>query len=244
MDAGDGHREAEAVPLPPPFLPFPTGERGTGRSPPPRRHWSLAALTTFSPPSPHQVNEFLWNKSSNQFFYTTGIGTVEVLRYPQLDTLHSLPGHPASIYCITSDPTGSTFAVGGADALISVWDMKEMACMRTLPQKDPVRAVSFSHDGAFLASSGDDTYIDITHVASGASVRSIQCVECVNCVAFSPKQMLLAYVGEETQGSTGRAAAAPSTRRETGAVVKVLGFPPEAGGGGGGGGNRDERAFR
>lgn len=55
---------------------------------------------------PFEVNEISWNNDGNLFFLTTGIGTVEVLKYPDLKTIMKLQAHTANIYCIDFDPTG------------------------------------------------------------------------------------------------------------------------------------------
>ena len=60
------------------------------------------------------------------------------------------------------------FAVGSADALVSLWDVNELACLRTLSRLDwPIRSVSFSYDGKLLASASEDLFIDIGHVETG-----------------------------------------------------------------------------
>jgi THO complex subunit 3 len=54
----------------------------------------------------YEVNEIAWNTTGELFFLTTGNGTVEVLEYPSLQTLHTLVAHTAGCYCIAIDPTG------------------------------------------------------------------------------------------------------------------------------------------
>ena len=45
--------------------------------------------------------------------------------------LHVLQAHPANCLCIEFDPSGKYFAVGSADALVSLWDVNELACIKT-----------------------------------------------------------------------------------------------------------------
>lgn len=51
--------------------------------------------------------------------------------YPELTTVHVIQAHPANCICIEFDPTGQYFATGSADALVSLWDADEIACLRT-----------------------------------------------------------------------------------------------------------------
>ena len=61
-------------------------------------------------------------------------------------------------------------ASGGSDALVSLWDMEEVICLRTFCRPDQsVRAMSFSSDGAWLAYVSEDGYgtIDVVGTATG-----------------------------------------------------------------------------
>lgn len=43
-------------------------------------------------------------------------------------------------------------AVGGADAVVSIWDARELLSARAITRLEwPIRSVSFSHDGLLLA---------------------------------------------------------------------------------------------
>ena len=47
-----------------------------------------------------------WNKAGDEFFLTTGLGTIEVMRYPGTDIERSLLAHTAGVYCIAFSPDG------------------------------------------------------------------------------------------------------------------------------------------
>ncbi len=52
--------------------------------------------------------------------------------------------------------------MGSADALVSLWDLKEFVSVRTFGNLEwPVRTLSFSYDGQFIASASEDLAIDI-----------------------------------------------------------------------------------
>ena len=51
--------------------------------------------------------------------------------YPDLKLQYVLNAHPANCICIEFDPTGTYFATGSADALVSLWDVDQLVCVRT-----------------------------------------------------------------------------------------------------------------
>mmetsp|Transcript_12786 Transcript_12786/g.21732 ORF Transcript_12786/g.21732 Transcript_12786/m.21732 type:complete len:296 (-) Transcript_12786:288-1175(-) len=109
---------------------------------------------------PFEVNEISWNEAGNLFFLCTGNGSVEILRYPELKTTRSLKGHSAIVYALAL--SDKYLAVGSADALVSIWSLDEFVCVRTLSKLEwPVRTISFSHNGQYLASGSEDLVLDI-----------------------------------------------------------------------------------
>lgn len=83
-----------------------------------------------------EINEIMWNKTSDQMFLTSGQGSIHVLNYPNLEVLTVLKAHPATCICIDFDQSGKYFAVGSADALTSIWDSEELTCLRVLSRLD------------------------------------------------------------------------------------------------------------
>ncbi|CAA7062618.1 unnamed protein product [Microthlaspi erraticum] len=146
----------------------------------------------------YEVNEIAWNMSGDQFFLTTGLGTVEVLAYPSLKPLDTLTAHTAGCYCIATDPKGRYFAVGSADSLVSLWDMSDMLCLRTFTKlESPVRTISFNHTGEYIASASEDLFIDIANVQTGRTVHQVPCRAAMNSVEWNPRYNLLAYAGDD-----------------------------------------------
>lgn len=126
------------------------------------------------------VNQLTWNKSSELIFLTTGLGTVEILSAPDLQVVHSFQAHLTTCSCIHLEPHGQYalfikgipahflpryLAVGGTDAIVSVWEVNEFSCVRTFAKLDlPVRAVCFSFDGKYIAAASEDKVIDIVRI--------------------------------------------------------------------------------
>uniref|UniRef100_A0A1B6GJ84 Uncharacterized protein n=3 Tax=Proconiini TaxID=565685 RepID=A0A1B6GJ84_9HEMI len=166
-----------------------------------------------------EVNEISWNNQSSLFFLTNGQGCIHILSYPELELQHVLKAHPGTCICIEFDPLGRYFATGSADALVSLWDVDELACVRTFSRLDwPVRTISFSHDGQLLASASEDLVIDIAEVETGAKVGDIPVEAATFTVAWHPKMYLLAYACDDKEQY--------DRKRDTG-NLKVFGFPSD-----------------
>jgi len=60
-----------------------------------------------------------------------------------------------------------------------------------------VRSVSFSPDGRFLASGGEDGVVRMWDIESGREVRRMEHGEWVSGVSFSPDGRFLASGGED-----------------------------------------------
>ena len=120
------------------------------------------------------------------------------MKYPSMEAKQTLAAHTAGCYCISFDPTGQYFATGSADSLVSLWDVKDKVCVRTLTRLDwPVRTLSFSHDGRYIASASEDLQIDIAEVATGEAAHSLPVRSAMNSVAWSPTHTLLAFAGDD-----------------------------------------------
>lgn len=110
-------------------------------------------------PQPLQTNQTTFTHSSQPrtLLVTTGDGSVKLLDYPSLTTVHALHAHTSACFCLELSPTGRYLAVGGSDALISLWDTTEWVCRRTLAgMVGAVKQVSFSWDGSYVVGGSDE----------------------------------------------------------------------------------------
>jgi len=132
-----------------------------------------------------------------------------------------LNAHPATCICIEFDRTGKYFAVGSADAMVSIWDATHMACLRTMNRLEwPARTISFSFDGKLLASASEDLMINICHVESGNRVARIPTESPTFTVAFHPRKYLLADACDDKEQYS-------NDRNRDAGIVKVFGFHGE-----------------
>ena len=151
------------------------------------------------------INEFAWDKSSSVLFLTTEQGQIYVINGTKLNNtpLTLLECHTAACYCIAMDPLDRYFATGGADALVCLWNLHEMACIRTFSNlESKLSQISFSHDGAFIATASKDEKVGIFNVESGELVHEIKCKASAHTVAWNPKKHVLAYSSEEHSKSS------------------------------------------
>uniref|UniRef100_U3FFX6 THO complex subunit 3 n=1 Tax=Callithrix jacchus TaxID=9483 RepID=U3FFX6_CALJA len=168
-----------------------------------------------------EVNEISWNNDNNMFFLTNGNGCINILSYPELKPVQSINAHPSNCICIKFDPMGKYFATGSADALVSLWDVDELVCVRCFSRLDwPVRTLSFSHDGKMLASASEDHFIDIAEVETGDKLWEVQCESPTFPVAWHPKRPLLAFACDDKDGKY-------DSSREAG-TVKLFGLPNDS----------------
>nr|WJH19520.1 THO complex subunit 3 [Euglena gracilis] len=145
----------------------------------------------------HEVNEFAWDNSGKYLFMTTELGTVEICSH-ELKRIKAIQAHPSNIYCIEFDKSNRYFAVGSADAIVSLFTLPEMICVRTFTKLEyAVRTISFSHDSSMLTSASEEPLIDISHVQTGDSVHQLDGNAPINAVAWSPRDHILAYAGDE-----------------------------------------------
>jgi len=153
---------------------------------------------------PYQVNDASWNRAGDVFYLTTADGFAEALRFPSLAPMHRMKGHTSSVYAMALDPARDRVAFGGADAMVSVWDTHECVCVGVVARlQAPVRAVSFSHDGAFLAAAGDDDAVDVADAATFARVASAPVRGgSVSSMRWSPTHHVLAFAGEGGGGGS------------------------------------------
>ncbi|CAG8485648.1 16686_t:CDS:2 [Acaulospora morrowiae] len=145
-----------------------------------------------------EINEISWNHDCSMFFLTTGSGAIKMLEWPSLSVVQVLRGHTANCYCLDFDPKQRYVAAGSADATVTLWDIKNGVCVRTFKGLEfPVRTISFSHDGIYLASASEDEYIHVSDVERGGKpVFKIRTQAATNSVAWHPKGYLLAFAGD------------------------------------------------
>lgn len=95
-----------------------------------------------------------------------------------LENIYTLRAHTSSCYTLSLSPKATHLAIGGSDALVTLWDTEDWICSHTLDRiSGPVKSVSFSHDGSYvIAGSDEGGILEVAHVESGEYVHEIKIV--------------------------------------------------------------------
>jgi THO complex subunit 3 len=145
-----------------------------------------------------EVNEMVFSNGSQHLFISVA-GSIRVLSVPGLETLHEVMAHQAPVISVDADPFGRCarwclvairahsrrryLAVGSMDAVVSLWDIEEWACVRAFSRSEcvrlclsracaevlcrhPIRKCHFSCDGEMLAITADENIdlVSMTHM--------------------------------------------------------------------------------
>ena len=140
---------------------------------------------------------------------------VRILDYPSFDILYTLSAHTSSCSSISYSPTGKYLAVGGSDAMISLWDTSDWVCKRTVSNASSgkVSGLSWSWDGRYITSSSEDVGsgggegksegFEIYHAETGDVIQTVPTgVSNVPAVEWHPNRYLLAYT--QVEGTPGK----------------------------------------
>jgi WD40 domain-containing protein len=110
--------------------------------------------------------------------------------------------HPDPVFATAVSPDGAHIASAGAGKPtgIRVWDVntgRKLPMIETSQRS--IRSLTFSRDGAKLASGGFDGTARIFDVATGAELAVAKHDKNVNAVAFDPRGVRLAVAGDDNQ---------------------------------------------
>ncbi|KAI0941360.1 hypothetical protein AcW1_004902 [Taiwanofungus camphoratus] len=123
--------------------------------------------------------------------------TIRILDYPSLTVVHSTPAHVGGCVAAALDPRGRYLASGGHDSIVNMFDLSEWICARTITACDnAINALSFSHDGEFLAIANAGSYIDICATETGVPLHRVPALGSSPTVAWHPSKYVIAYCGQ------------------------------------------------
>lgn len=181
------------------FMAYDRGESAAAGSP---EQWRLTENDAQLPGS-----AAIFNNTGDGIILThTSEHTVRVLDFPSLSVRETPPAHVAGAVCTAIDPRGRYLASGGHDSIVNLFDMQEWICARTITDCDAsINALSFSHDGEFLAIASAAPHIEICGVETGTLLHRVSAPGASSTVSWNPSKHVIAYCGT----ARGREGAAP-----------------------------------
>ncbi|MCJ1273778.1 hypothetical protein MMC21_001571 [Puttea exsequens] len=147
-----------------------------------------------------QTNQVTFNHSTppSHLLLTRGDGSISILGWPSKELLHSVHAHTSSCVCLALSPTARYLAIGGSDAIISLYDTTDWVCRRTLTSLvGAVKSVGFSFDGSFVVGGSDEGgSLEVVHVESGEVVGKVETGGGAGVVAWHPGRYWIAFAGD------------------------------------------------
>lgn len=126
--------------------------------------------------------------------YSTSLNAVKVL--PWAETNGQV--QPINIRDIAFSPDSQHLAAIAQDAsVVKVWSVSSGTMLHQLVGSAVVRQVSFSPDGVWIATAGEDRRISIWQASTGALKLQLQQNGPIQSLQFSPDGQLLLSVGED-----------------------------------------------
>ncbi|PAV21167.1 WD40 domain containing protein [Pyrrhoderma noxium] len=124
--------------------------------------------------------------------------SITVVDYPSLNVRENFSAHVWGTQDIAIDPRGRYLVSGGGDSLVDIFDMNDWICVNTITAcEHPINALSFSHDGEYLAIASQGPYINICAVETGLPLHRVPTHGPVPTVTWHPSKYILAYCGEK-----------------------------------------------
>ncbi|KAG6854360.1 hypothetical protein C0991_007865 [Blastosporella zonata] len=123
--------------------------------------------------------------------------TLRILDYPSLKLRESPAAHVGGCVAVALDPRGRYLASGGFDSIVNMFDLNEWICARTITVSEyAINALSFSHDGEYLAIANAGNYIDICATETGVPLHRVPALASSPTVSWHPSKYVIAYCGQ------------------------------------------------
>ena len=169
--------------------------------------YKYTELKKYKAPSTTKIHSFIWTNDDKYILITTKDGYIKIFDSNNLgNPLHEFQIHCGNCFCIDITSNSEYIATGGADSMIAVIDMNNLIQKYGLiPFETSVNCVSFNYNNKLIASSSDDSFIDISYIDNKSvnQVHRINTKSSVHSLKWHPTKHMLAYAGHPVIGSNG-----------------------------------------
>ncbi|CAB1096197.1 unnamed protein product [Ectocarpus sp. CCAP 1310/34] len=143
------------------------------------------------------AHDYKWSPNGEYIINATETGSIDVMAFGSTKPLSRVRStklaHTAPCKALAIDPFNRYLASGGDDGLVSLWELDDFVCVRTIACEGEVRSLSFTPDGRFIAISISGGDVEIAEVETAASAHSLPGAKS-QAVEFHPKRPLLAGI--------------------------------------------------
>ncbi|KAH8118461.1 WD40 repeat-like protein [Phellopilus nigrolimitatus] len=124
--------------------------------------------------------------------------TLMILDYPSLSISEQPAAHVGG--CLAGCARPSYLASGGNDSIVNIFDMSEWICINTITACDhSINALSFSHDGEYMAIANQGSYISICAVETGLPIHRVPTIGPAPAVTWHPSKYVFAHCGQQNR---------------------------------------------
>ncbi|KAF8639886.1 hypothetical protein AX17_001139 [Amanita inopinata Kibby_2008] len=122
---------------------------------------------------------------------------IRVVDFPNLAVRESPAAHVGGCVALALDPRGRYLASGGHDSIVNLFDLADWICTKTIIScEHSINALSFSHDGEYLAIASAGLYIDICATETGMPLHRVPALAASPTVTWHPSKYVIAYCGQ------------------------------------------------
>jgi len=146
-----------------------------------------------------KINDFEYEKSNTYFFVTSSKGNLMVYETNRMDhnPINVIEvSNNCPLNAIKIDELNHTFATGGENALILLWDLEELMCYKQIKKSDmPIRKIAFSHDAKLISATYEAPNLDVFDTITGENVFSVYTENQLYSHCWNPKAYIMAFSG-------------------------------------------------
>lgn len=149
----------------------------------------------------YEINEVAWTANSDYILVATGAPEHQIdligFKDTNLNMIEGLSAHTSNARFLKIDPTFRRLAVGSVDHTVSLWDLDDLVCDRTITLDSSVTGLTFSGDGMQFAAASETPTLLICDSYSGETLGKVDTRNDFLAMAWHPTQRLIALATAE-----------------------------------------------